>query len=146
SAGTRPPTTSEARCGNVVARLEEIAALHAGRHALVEYRRGRPDRLTFGELAARVRSAAARLRREGIQPGDRVLLFVPMSIDLYVALLACFHAGAAAVFIDAWAGRERIDTAVRAARPKAFIGTWKAHLLRLSLPSLRRIPVALLAG
>src|SRR5439155_10519321 len=73
-------------------------------------------------------------------------LFVPMSIDLYVMLLGCLHAGAAAVFIDAWAGRERLEAAVRSAQPKAFAGSWEAQLLRLSSPSLRRIPVALAAG
>src|SRR5438270_13724017 len=92
---TTTPQSDGPGCGNVAARLAECAASHPGRTALVEYRRGRPIRLTFGELVTRVHRVAARLRREGIEPGDRVLLFVPMSIDLYVTLLACLHAGVA---------------------------------------------------
>src|SRR5262249_4935435 len=116
---------------NVAARLAERAARHPDRPAITEYRGGRAARLTFAQLDRRVRALAAGLAADGIGPGDRVLLFVPMSIDLYVAILACLYAGAAAVFVDAWAGRRRLDAAVEAARPRAFIGTPKAHLLRL---------------
>ncbi|HLM67037.1 MAG TPA: AMP-binding protein, partial [Longimicrobium sp.] len=94
----------------------------------------------------RVRALAAGLAERGIGPGAPVLLFVPMSADLYVALLAVLHRGATAVFVDAWADRRRLDAAVRIADPRAFIGTPKAHLLRLISPAVRRIPVALSAG
>src|SRR5262249_60888750 len=80
----------------------------------------------------------------GVAAGDCVLLFVPMSIDLYVALLAVLHCGAVAVFVDAWAGRARLDAAIAAARPRAFIGIPKAHLLRLASPALGAVPIALL--
>jgi len=75
-----------------------------------------------------------------------VLLFVPMSIELYVVLLAVHHLGACAVFVDAWAGRSRLDQAVRAARPRAFIGSPRAHLLRVASPALRAIPRAIVVG
>lgn len=91
-------------------------------------------------MARQVAAAGRRLRDRGLEPGDRTLLFVPMSADLYVALLGVLHAGGVAVFVDAWAGRERLEAAVRAADPRAFIGTWKAQLLRLTTPSLRCIP------
>src|SRR6266571_3983769 len=131
---------------NIAARLAERAALHPDRLAIVEYRRQRAERVTFGELAERTAALAAGLRERGVAPGDRVLLFVPMSIDLYTALLACFHLGAAAVFVDAWADRQRLDAAVALVRPKAFIGTPKAHLLRLLSRAVRRIPIQIVAG
>src|SRR5438445_8887174 len=131
---------------NIAARLAARAALHPDRLAIVEYRRQRAERVTFGELAERTAALAAGLRERGVAPGDRVLLFVPMSIDLYTALLACFHLGAAAVFVDAWVDRQRLDAAVALARPKAFIGTPKAHLLRLLSRAVRRIPIQIVAG
>src|ERR1700674_864808 len=97
---------------NIAARLAERVALHPDRLAIVEYRRQRAERVTFGELADRTAALAAGRRERGVAPGDGVLLFVPMSIDLYTALLACFHLGAAAVFVDAWADRQRLDAAV----------------------------------
>lgn len=131
---------------NIAARLAERAALHPERVAIVEYAGGRPRRISFGGLAERVAALGAGMREAGIGAGDRVLLFVPMSIDLYVALLATLHAGGVAVFLDAWAGRERLDAAVAAARPKAFVGSPRAHLLRLVSPALRSIPVKWIAG
>lgn len=131
---------------NIAARLAERAAMHPERTAIVEGSGASARRLTFGELDRRVRGLAAGLAGRGIGPGDSVLLFVPMSADLYVALLACLHRGATAVFVDAWADRTRLDAAVRIASPKAFIGTPKAHLLRLMSPAVRAIPVHLAAG
>lgn len=131
---------------NIAARLAERGALHPERTAIVEYAGGRARRIGFGELASRVAALGAGMREAGIGPGDRVLLFVPMSTDLYVALLATLHAGGVAVFLDAWAGRERLDAAVAAARPKAFVGSPRAHLLRLLSPAVRSIPVKWIAG
>jgi olefin beta-lactone synthetase len=131
---------------NIAARLGERAARHPDRAAIIEYRRQRARRVTFGELAELTTALAAGLRERGVAPGDRVLLFVPMSIDLYTALLACFHLGAAAVFVDAWADRQRLDVAVALAQPQAFVGTPRAHLLRLVSPAVRRIPIRIMAG
>ena len=86
---------------NIAARLAERAARHPGRPAIVEYSAGRACRIAFGELATRVASLAAGLGERGVSPADRVLVFVPMSIDLYLVLLACCHLGAVAVFVDA---------------------------------------------
>ena len=131
---------------NLAARLADRAAMHPERPAIIEGSGASARRLTFGGLDRRVRALAAGLAERGIGPGDAVLLFVPMSADLYVALLACLHRGATAVFVDAWADRGRLDAAVRIADPRAFIGTPRAHLLRLISPAVRRIPVALSAG
>jgi acyl-CoA synthetase (AMP-forming)/AMP-acid ligase II len=130
---------------NIAVLLAERAARHPERAALVEYRRGKPHRLTFGELERGVASLVAELRAAGVGPGDRVLVFVPMSAALYRVLLACFHLGATALFVDAWADRHRLDAAVRAAQPQAFIGSPKAQLLRLLSPAIRRLPLHLIA-
>jgi acyl-CoA synthetase (AMP-forming)/AMP-acid ligase II len=120
--------------------LFEIAAHAPERIAIIH--RGRA--VTYAELAQRVSARAAALRRRGIGHGDRVLVFVPMSIPLYEILLAVFHVGAAAVFIDAWAGARRIDHAAALAECKGFIGIPRAFLLLLVSRALRRIPVKLL--
>jgi olefin beta-lactone synthetase len=125
---------------NIAARLAERAAQVPGRDAIVQVRGRRTDRVGFGELAERVARTAAGLREMGIGPDRRVLLFVPMSIDLYVAMLATLHAGATAVFVDAWADRRRLDAAVAAARPDLFLGRPRAHLLRLLGRAVRGIP------
>lgn len=49
---------------------------------------------TFGELDERSRALAAVLRDAGVQPGDRVAVLLPRSIDLVVAMVAIWRAGA----------------------------------------------------
>ena len=58
------------------------------------------DRLRFSELKAEVAALAGGLQKLGIGPGDRIVLLIPMSIDLYRVLLALFHIGATATLID----------------------------------------------
>jgi acyl-CoA synthetase (AMP-forming)/AMP-acid ligase II len=93
-----------------------------------------------------VATVGASLRGYDIGRGDRVLILVPMSAELYAVLLGVLHAGATAVFVDAWADRKRLDNAVRAAAPKAFIGSWKAQLLRIVSPALRGVEHHFVAG
>jgi acyl-CoA synthetase (AMP-forming)/AMP-acid ligase II len=74
------------------------------------------------------------------------LVFQPVSSELYIALLAIFRLGLVALFIDPWAGKNRLETCCRLFPPKALIATPKAHLLRLLSPALRQIPVKFATG
>ncbi len=105
--------------------------------ALIDARDHR--RWSFAEIERASRDMAARLADAGLQRGDGVLLFVPMSVRLYVTLLACFRLGLVAVVIDPYAGREHVERCCRRYPPRAMIGTPKAQLLRLTIPALRRI-------
>ena len=107
------------------------------RTALVEGDRS----LIFSELRGQVQAYSDYLRNRGIEKGDAVLVYVPMGIPLYVILLALWHRGATAVFVDAWTSRNRLRQVAESIECKAFIGVPKAHLLRLSSPAVRRIPV-----
>ncbi|MFP4350042.1 MAG: AMP-binding protein [Desulfococcaceae bacterium] len=119
---------------------------HAGRKATHPALRHKGQVMTYDELAAAVQKTAGGLSRSGIGKGDRVLLFVPMSIQLYVLLLAIWHRGATAVFLDAWADRKRLEHAIKLADCRGFIGVFKTHLFRLISPALRSIPVKRFAG
>ena len=151
--GSARPCGPDARAGqaladnpNLAARLAERALRHPDRLAIAEWRGPRVRRRTFAELARSVKGLAAGLTARGLKPGERVLVFVPMSLDLYILLLAIHHAGACAVFVDAWADRRRLDAAVRAAAPRMFAGSARAQLLRLMSPAVRAIPHAVIAG
>lgn len=96
--------------------------------------------LSFGELKDQVYRVAGLLRRWGVGYGDRVLILVPMSPELYAIMLAVSLVGATCVFLDLWAGRAQVDAACAAAAPKVFFGIPKAHVFRLVSPAFRRIP------
>src|SRR5687767_8780953 len=78
--------------------------------------------------------------------GDRVLLYQPISTDLYVALGALFQAGLTAVFIDPGMDRAQLDRAATMLAPRGFLATPRAHLLRLLSPTIRRIPIQFTTG
>ena len=59
------------------------------------------DIVTYKELYNRVSRFADLLKNKGIKQGSNVLVLVPMSIELYVTLLAIWSIGATACFMDA---------------------------------------------
>ena len=132
---------------NVVELLRKAAEATPDRLAIATSGNGSGSaRITFSELWKRTDSCGAGLSDLGIGPGDRVLLMVPMSVDLYVTLLAVLKVGAVAVFIDPWIGRRQIARFAAFAEPAAFIGIGKSHLLRLMDSQLRAIRVTVTTG
>lgn len=132
---------------NVALAVEKGVKSHPGRSALVEWdSRGRERALTYGELGRRAAALAAALAGAGIGRGDRVLLLVPMSLDLYVSILGIIRMGAVCVFVDPHMGARRFDACCRSVAPKAFIGIPKGHLFRLFCPSLREVPLKIATG
>lgn len=99
--------------------------------------------VSYSQLQSEVAFAAARFLRKGVLPGDRVLVFVPMGIALYRTVLALFSIGATVVFVDQWSDITRLNACCRKAGCQAFVGHWKAHLLRFVSKEIRRIPLKL---
>jgi acyl-CoA synthetase (AMP-forming)/AMP-acid ligase II len=130
---------------NVTARLAELARRHPDRPALLGGEAGAAS-ITYRELWRSIDGASAGLRRLGLAPGDRALVFIPMSIDLYVALLALLKMGAVAVFVDPWIGLRQVAAYAAFAAPRAFLGTPRSQLLRLAFRPLRSLPVAVTTG
>jgi len=119
---------------------------HGDAVALIESKGGEAQSLTFAQIERASARAAAMLDQSGLRAGDGVLVFQPMSSDLYIALLAIFRLGLVALFIDPWAGKNHLEACCRLFPPKALLATPKAHLLRLLSPALRRIPVKFSTG
>lgn len=131
---------------NIARILQERARESPEVAAIIDRARGHDRRLTFSELERLGAQAAAMLRAEGLRPGDTVLVLQPMSAELYVALLGLFRLGLVAMFLDPGLGREHIDRCCALRPPQAFIGSSKAHWLRLFYSSLRRIPCRFAVG
>jgi acyl-CoA synthetase (AMP-forming)/AMP-acid ligase II len=104
------------------------------------------NRISYGELATQVKQTAAYFQSKGIGKGDRVLVFLPMGIDLYRTVLALFDIGATVVFLDEWVSRERLDVCCRLAKCKAWIGGWKVKILSFLSKELRKTPLKLGLG
>jgi len=131
---------------NLVTLLGERAAQHPERVALVDSSTGGDRIVRYGELADRVSAAAHFLQNLGLKRGDTVLVFQPVSLELYEFLLAAFHSGLRVMLADPSAGRKFLSQCCRRLAPDAFFGSWKAQCLRLVVPEMRRIPLAIGTG
>jgi acyl-CoA synthetase (AMP-forming)/AMP-acid ligase II len=124
---------------NISGLFLEAAALYPDHIAIIEEKQN----INYRQLQQAVDETAHYFMSKGIKKGDRVLVFVPMSIDLYRIVLALFRMGATAVFLDEWVTKKRMERCCEIADCKGFIGVTKAHFLRLFSKELRRIPIVL---
>ncbi|MEO5915532.1 MAG: AMP-binding protein [Luteolibacter sp.] len=131
---------------NLVSLLAEKAQLHPERLALVDNWRGKDRVVSYGDLARKVAAGAGLLQESGLKRGQVVLVFQPVSIELYEFLLAAFHAGLRVMLADPTAGRNFLSLCCRRLMPDAFFGSWRAHCLRLTVPEMRRIRISICAG
>lgn len=123
---------------NIASLFMEQARKHPERLAIAD----KQGTITFSQLASQVQAQAAAFERKGLKAGDRVLVFVPMSRELYVHVLALFYMGATAVFMDEWVSISRLNLCCKIAQCRGFIAPWKFRWLARFLSSdIRRIPL-----
>lgn len=127
------------RAFNISELFYEAALQHPDKLALIEG----DHHMTYAVLQKQVDETVQDFINAGLKKGDRVLIFVPMSINLYRIVLALFRMGAVAVFLDEWVSKKRMETCCEIADCQGFIGVTKAHVLRLFSKELRHIPIVL---
>ena len=131
---------------NVASLLASVAAQTPDKPALIFRQAGRDESISFGRLWAAAGAFGNGLLSAGFRPRERAIIMIPMSIDLYVALLAVIKIGGVAVFVDPWISTQRIARFAAFAEPTAFIGIGKSQLLRLFHQRLRRIKISVTNG
>lgn len=125
--------------GNIASLFFEAASIYADSTAIIHNN----ESISFEDFKNEVLRTADYFKKAGIKKGDRVLIFVPMSVDLYRIVLALFSMGATAVFLDEWVSKSRMELCCKIADCKGFIGIPKAQILRLFSKELRAIPIHL---
>ena len=103
------------------------------------------DAITFAQLHERIRRTAGGLQQLGIEKGDCVIIFVPMSVPLYQSMLAVMQNGAIAVFLESWARRKHLGTSIEEVDPKAMISVERAFELGRGIPEIADIPLKITA-
>jgi olefin beta-lactone synthetase len=128
---------------NLVSVLHERARRHPDRAALIDRKGGRDRTLTFSELSERIESGAALLRDLGLRPGQTVMLFQPVSLELYEILLSSLHAGIRVMLVDPSNGFRFVNACCRRLAPDALFGPRRVIGLSWAVSGLRRIPLKL---
>lgn len=104
------------------------------------------DQITYKSFAARINSFAKGLLDIGITKGDRVIIFLPMSLDMYTAMFAVQRIGAIAVFLDSWARSHHLGASADCVNPKAMISFKMAFDLVEQVPEFKSMPIRVLYG
>ena len=131
---------------NVVTALQKIVARIPDRLALVIDRGGREETVTFARLWDRADRVSTGLLRVGFKPGERAILMVPLSVDLYAVLIGVLKLGGVAVFVSPWLSPRHIASSADFAAPDIYIGSPKSQLLRFRHARLREIPLSVTTG
>jgi len=120
---------------NLVNQLKQRSEEHPDRIALIEA----GGEISYAGLYAEVCAGAEFLRSSGLQKSDCLLILEPISIKLYIHLLSIFHAGMTAMIVDPSAGKKVLNNCLNLVKPDGYIASPKAHLLRLTNTSVRKI-------
>lgn len=131
---------------NIASLLQDAVTQWGRQDGIFAFRKRTGYGVTAHGLEGGAARFAAQLARAGLKQGDAVLVFYPMSVELYAALIAIFQLGLVAMFLDPSAGKEHIERCCMLHPPQALIASPKAHLLRIVSPALQHIPNKFVIG
>lgn len=77
--------------------------------------------ITYADFNDMVSKSASGLAKLGIKKGDRVIVFVPISVELYVSIAGLQRFGAIPVLLDSYARQEQLEAIIKNSQPCAII-------------------------
>jgi len=104
------------------------------------------ESISVKELDHLVSKISGGLLKLGIKKGDRVIIFIPMSLQLYAAMFALQKVGAVAVFLDSWARRDQLGVSAQTAEPKAILSLEKAFMYLKGVQEIEDIELKISVG
>ena len=108
---------------NTLDQLVDRFGAHGADTAIVAFRRDGREELSYAELAARIRAAAAGFQARGVGLGDFVMIWAPNSPQWIVCYFGIVTTGAAAIPLDHQATAESARGVLEHARPKVILTT-----------------------
>jgi len=87
--------------------------------------------MNFNDLRGLINKYQRGLQELGLVKGDRVLMLVSPGIDFLALSYAVMGRGAIPVFLDPGMGKENLFQSIADCNPNVFIGSPKAHLLKI---------------
>ena len=131
---------------NIAEILQKQSLQRPEQVAIIDGVLGHERKTSFKQLNTQSAQFSAQLKSYGLEQGDTVLIFQPISVELYVILIGLFRLGLIAMFVDPSTGLDHLERCCQRVRPKVLIGSTKAHLLRFVSKSLRVIPIKITSG
>jgi olefin beta-lactone synthetase len=123
---------------NVLEYLEKIVQKTPDQPAIID---ADGQSISYRDLQKSVAETGAYFSKKGIRAANRVLVFVPMSAELYGCVLGIWQIGATAVFLDEWSSFKRLEICCRVADCTGFLAGWKGRILGIFSSEIRNIPI-----
>ena len=79
------------------------------------------QKITYGELLHKVAQFAGALKAQGVEKGDRVIIYMPMVPEATIAMLACARIGAVHSVVFGGFAPNELATRIEDAKPKLMI-------------------------
>lgn len=98
------------------------------------------------ELDHLVAILSTEFKNQGIKSGDRVILFLPMSLYMYASMFALQKIGSIPTFLDSWARRDQMGVSAKVASPTAMISADRAFTYLADVPEIAQIKIKIVAG
>lgn len=102
---------------------------------------------TYAELAAAADRVASLLQQHGVEPGDRVVVFLPNSADAVVSIYGVWRAGGCLVMADGDSTADNLAFRVAHSSAKVLIAPHgKGTIVRAALADMPSPPLVVFAG
>lgn len=101
--------------------------------------------VTVQELDWMVGVLTTEFQKCGIKFGDRVILFLPMSLYMYASMFALQKMGAIPTFLDSWARRDQMGVSCQVANPVAMISAHRAFQYLNEVSEIKNLPIKIVA-
>jgi len=96
-------------------------------------------RVSYNQLMSMGLNFGSALQSAGIAKGDHVLIFLPLSIQLYKAMIGAWSIGAIPIFIDYSRGAGFVDASIKRLTPAIIIHDSVTGLIRRNYKQMRKI-------
>ncbi len=96
--------------------------------------------ITYEQLGSITQKATSCLRKNGITPGEAILIAAPLSSELYAFVIAASLMGVHVILVEPWLPLADIEHAIDLVKPKIFVTSTLGRLWGLRVQAVRRIP------
>ena len=96
-------------------------------------------RVSYSELLDAGKHFGGCLRKEGIGMGKYVLVFVPLSVELYQVMIGAWNVGAIPIFIDFSRGVKFVNASIARLKPDIIVCDHVTGFIRILYPQIRKI-------
>lgn len=120
----------------VLQRFIDITCQYPERTAIVDKN---DKNYSYSEFSEYINYCYEKLKNKGVKKSSKILIAIPMSMELYAIMQAVFSLGAIAIFLDPWLKGKQMNKIINQVRPELFIISSKYRWLALFIPATWKI-------